>query len=130
MAEEKTRPGRNGGTLKSGGAKNGGRPKNIITRLETALGREFKVSFSKSDKLAIMESMLEMSLSQLAQIVQDKDAPVFMVVMANSIKGDIERKNMKTVDELFARFYGRPGKEAEQQAETKEDPLLQLMKLN
>ena len=128
MAEEKTRPGRNGGTLKSGGAKNGGRPKNILTRLETALGREFKVAFSKSDKLAIMESMLEMSLNQLGQIVQDKDAPAFMVVMAQSIRGDIERKKMNTVDELFARFWGRPGKESEEAAEHKSDPLLELMK--
>ena len=77
-----------------------------------------------------MESMLEMSMADIAKIIKDPDAPAFMVVMANSIKGDIERKNMKTVDELFARFYGRPGKEAEQPAETKEDPLLQLMKFN
>ena len=107
-----------------------GRPKNVLTKLEQELGKQFKVAFSKADKLRIMESMLEMSMADIAKIIKDPDAPAFMVVMANSIKGDIERKNMKTVDELFARFYGRPGKEAEQQAETKEDPLLQLMKLN
>ena len=107
-----------------------GRPKNVLTKLEQELGKQFKVAFSKADKLRIMESMLEMSMADIAKIIKDPDAPAFMVVMANSIKGDIERKNMKTVDELFARFYGRPGKEAEQPAETKEDPLLQLMKLN
>lgn len=107
-----------------------GRPKSALTKLEQALGRQFKVAFTKPDKLQIMESMLEMSIAEITKIMKDPDAPAFMVVMANSIKGDIERKNMKTVDELFARFYGRPGKEAEQQGEQKTDPLLELMKLN
>lgn len=43
MAEEKTRPGRNGGTLKSGGAKNQGRPKKIPelpALLATVMGEE------------------------------------------------------------------------------------------
>ncbi len=128
---EQMRPGRNGGKLKVGGSHpRAGRPKNILNKIEEAICKQFTVSFSKVDKLRIMESMLEMSMADIAKIIKDPDAPAFMVVMANSIKGDIERKNMKTVDELFARFYGRPGKEAEQQAETKEDPLLQLMKLN
>ena len=107
-----------------------GRPKSVLTKLENLIGQEFKVYLSKADKLRIIEAMLEMSINQLGIIAQDKESPAFMVVLANSIRGDIERKKMSTVDELFCRFWGRPGKEAEQQAGTKEDPLLQLMKLN
>lgn len=128
---EEMRPGRNGGKLKIGGSHpRAGRPKNILNKLEEAIGKQFTVSFSKVDKLRIMESMLEMSMAEITKIMKDPDTPAFMVVIANSIKGDIERKNMKTMDELFARFYGRPGKEAEQHVEQKTDPLLELMKLN
>lgn len=104
-----------------------GRPRNVLTKLESLIKQEFKVHLSKADKLTIMESMLEMSVQQLGIIAQDKDSPAFMVVMANSIRGDIERKKMGTVDELFARFWGRPGKEEQPEAEHKPDALLELM---
>ena len=105
-----------------------GRPKSVLTKLETLIGQEFKVYLSKADKLRIIEAMLEMSINQLGIIAQDKESPAFMVVLANSIRGDIERKKMSTVDELFCRFWGRPGKEEMQEADHKEDALMELMK--
>lgn len=105
-----------------------GRPKSVLTKLETLIGQEFKVYLSKADKLRIIEAMLEMSIKQLGIIAQDKESPAFMVVLANSIRGDIERKKMSTVDELFCRFWGRPGKEEAQVADHKEDSLMELMK--
>lgn len=105
-----------------------GRPKSVLKKLENLVGQEFKVYLSKADKLRIIESMLEMSINQLGIIAQDKESPAFMVVLANSIRGDIERKKMSTVDELFSRFWGRPGKEEMQEADHKEDALMQLMK--
>lgn len=105
-----------------------GRPKSVLTKLENLIGQEFKVYLSKADKLRIIEAMLEMSINQLGIIAQDKESPAFMVVLANSIRGDIERKKMSTVDELFCRFWGRPGKEEMQEADHKEDALMELMK--
>ena len=105
-----------------------GRPKSVLTKLENLIGQEFKVYLSKADKLRIIEAMLEMSINQLGIIAQDKESPAFMVVLANSIRGDIERKKMSTVDELFSRFWGRPGKEEMQEADHKEDALMELMK--
>ena len=61
---EQMRPGRNGGKLKVGGSHpRAGRPKNILNKIEEAIGKQFTVSFSKVDKLRIMESMLEMSMA-------------------------------------------------------------------
>lgn len=105
-----------------------GRPKKTITRLEEMIGRKFDVQVTRADKMQIIESLLELSLAQLKAIATDQDTPVFMVLIANAIRGDIERKNLTTANELLNRLYGKPGTPA-----VKEDvpefksPLLALM---
>lgn len=106
-----------------------GRPKKVITRLEELIGRKFNVEVSRSDKMQIIESMLELSLTQLQAIAKDKESPVFMVLIANAIAGDIQRKNLSTANDLLNRLYGKPGTPAGEEKQPEyTSPLLALMK--
>lgn len=110
-----------------------GRPKKIIQRLEDVIGRKFSVGITKADKLQIIESMLELSVSQLKGIATDTESPVFMVLIANAIKGDIERKNMVTVNELLNRLYGKSSVRVEVEKEDGQDqssPFAALRNIN
>lgn len=105
-----------------------GRPKKTITRLEEMIGRKFDVQITKADKMQIIESLLELSLTQLKAIATDQDTPVFMVLIANAIRGDIERKNLTTANELLNRLYGKPGTPvAKEDVPEFKSPLLALM---
>lgn len=90
---------------KSGNPK--GRPKSKLAILEAAIGRTFSVEISRADKLRIIESMLELSISELRTIATNENCPAFIVLIANAIKGDIDRKQMFTANELFNRLYGK-----------------------
>lgn len=104
-----------------------GRPKKVIQRLEDVIGRKFNVDITKADKLQIIESMLELSVSQLKDIATDTESPVFMVLIANAIKGDIERKNLLTVNELFNRLYGKSSVNIEvQKKEEFKSPIMSI----
>lgn len=84
-----------------------GRPRKVLTKLENQIGIKFNVSLSKEDKYQIVESMLEMSLTELKQVAQDQDAPVFMVTIAKGIADDIKKGRINTVESMFDRFFGR-----------------------
>lgn len=106
-----------------------GRPKKVITRLEELIGRRFNVEVSRADKMQIIESMLELSLNQLKAIATDQDTPVFMVLIANAIRGDIERKNLSTANDLLNRLYGKPGTPSQEEKPAEVvSPLIALMK--
>lgn len=106
-----------------------GRPKKVITRLEELIGRKFDVQVTKADKMQIIESLLELSLEQLKTIATDKDTPVFMVLIANAIRGDIERKNLTTANDLLNRLYGKPGTPTQEEKQPEAvSPLLAYMK--
>ena len=105
-----------------------GRPKKVIDRLEEMIGRKFEVNLSRADKMQIIESMLELSLSQLAAIATDKESPVFMVLIANAIRGDIERKNLVTANELLNRLYGKSSVRLEVE-NIEQKPLSRIMQL-
>jgi len=83
-----------------------GRPKNRIKQIAEKVGVDFSVDLSKADVMRIIASMLEMSLRELKEIVQDQDCPVFMVNIASAIVGDIKDKRMQSINVLFDRFYG------------------------
>lgn len=85
----------------------GGRKRNVIKHLEAAIGKEFSIEISKDDKFKILESMCEMSISDLANIATDKKAPVFMVNIATALKEDIKKGRIFTLNDLFDRFFGK-----------------------
>lgn len=85
-----------------------GRPRRMIQQLADKIGTEFNVTLTKEDKYQIIESMLELSINELKLIALDQNAPVFMTMIASSIKADISAGRLYTLDSLFNRFFGMP----------------------
>lgn len=114
---------KHGGTLqfwKKGESGNpNGRPRKVLRQLEEKVGIEFGVSLSKEDKFQILESMLEMSLTQLQSIATDKECPAFMVVIANGLKEDIKKGRINTLAECFDRFFGKAEQSSKMDITTK-----------
>jgi hypothetical protein len=80
MSEQKTRPGRNGGTLKSGGAKNGGRPKKI-------------------PELPAL----------LAQVMgEEKDGMTAAEAILKKLRQEAAKGNMRAIELLLKYTYGAP----------------------
>ena len=85
-----------------------GRPRRMIHHLCEKIGVDFNVCLTKDDKYQIIESMIEMSLTELKLIATDQNAPSFMVLIASAIKSDIANGNLYTLNSLFDRFFGKP----------------------
>lgn len=85
----------------------GGRKRNVIKHLEAVIGKEFSIEISKDDKFKILESMCEMSISDLGKLATDKKAPIFMVNIATAMKKDIKDGRVHTLNSLFDRFFGK-----------------------
>ena len=66
-----------------------GRPRRVLSALAEKVGVDFNVSLSKQDKFTILESMLEMNVSQLKELSSDKTTPAFMVIVSNAIRADV-----------------------------------------
>jgi len=80
MADQKTRAGRNGGTLKTGGAKNGGRPRKL----------------PELDKL-------------LADVLgEEKDGMTAAEAILKSLRAQAAKGNLRAAEILLNRAYGMP----------------------
>jgi len=85
-----------------------GRPKKIIKRLEEAVGIKFNLELTKTDKYQIIEWCLERNLKELKDLVNDPQSPIFLVNIATAIIGDIKKGQLKTVELIFDRVFGKP----------------------
>lgn len=84
-----------------------GRPRKFIKTLEEKIGVEFGVALSREDKFAILESMLEMSITELKLIESDLHVPSFMTIIATALVKDYKNGSLYTITELFDRFFGK-----------------------
>lgn len=84
-----------------------GRPRKVLKELEEKVGVNFRVSLSKEDKFAILESMMEMSMEELRSIATDPRAPAFMILVASAIRKDFKDGRLNTINDLFDRFFGK-----------------------
>lgn len=85
-----------------------GRPRKALAELEQSIELQFEVSLSKEDKFTIIESLLEMPIADLKALAKSPQTPAFVVVAASAIAGDIQRKKLDSINDLFDRFFGKP----------------------
>lgn len=101
--DKKTRPGRNGGTLNVGGAKNGGR----------------------KHKLPALDEIGEKVLNE-----EGKDGLPYLESIIKSLAKEAERGNTAAAKILLDRFYGLPKQQIEMSGEVSTGSGLDLSKLS
>lgn len=76
--------------------------KQIISELES-VGE----TMSLEDYRKIALYLLTMNKTELVKLAQDKNAPMAVVAVASAIAGDIEDKNMRNIELLLDRVFGK-----------------------
>ena len=85
-----------------------GRPPKVLTVLQEKLKITFDVNISWTDKRQIIESMLELRVSQLEKIAKNGNSPAFMVAVAKAIIRDTKNGEISVLETIFNRLHGRP----------------------
>ena len=85
------------------------RKQRLFTRIATMLGDEkFSVSFTKKDFYDIYQALAGMTRSELIELRENEETPVFMISIINAIDKDCAEGNNKTIEMMFDRLFGRP----------------------
>lgn len=109
MARNKLTPEMEASKFKPGQSGNPkGRPRKMTAQVEQLMGMEFNIKMSKDTRSEILESMLEMSITDLTKIANDKNAPALIVIIAKGLCEDAKNGKMTTISELFDRLFGKP----------------------
>lgn len=87
---------------------NRGRKKSILTVLSELTGESFKKELSREQKMDIVEVMVEKSSEELSEIYNNKANPIFIRMIANAIKTSMENGDVKILETIWDRVYGRP----------------------
>lgn len=83
-----------------------GRKPSIFKKMIAELD-ELGESLSLEDFIKIVKSLLVLNKDQLIKIAQGKKTPIVIVVIASSIAGDIENKQLGNLDRLLDRIFGK-----------------------
>lgn len=76
--------------------------KQLISDLE---GVGETMSLEDFRKIALY--LLTMNKTELVKLAQDANAPIAVVALASAIAGDIEEKNMRNIEALLDRVFGK-----------------------
>ena len=87
---------------------NRGRKKSILGVLSELTGDNFKRELSREQKMEIIEVMTEKSSEELAEIYNNKLNPIFIRMVANAIKTSMEAGDVKILETIWDRVYGKP----------------------
>ncbi len=87
---------------------NRGRKKSILTVLGELTGDRFQIELSRTDKMRILECMIEKSQDELKEISEDKQMPIFTRLVAKRVHDDLELGLISSLETLLDRVYGRP----------------------
>jgi len=88
-----------------------GRPITSYKTICSRLNIEHKVKMTKEEKYALAEALLEMSISDLEKLANNKKVPIFISTFANSLIKGAASGNISSIESLFDRFFGRPTQE-------------------
>ena len=104
---EKQRKLKNGNPSGSGfkpgqsGNPNGRAPKYITTVTD-------KTGYRNSEIQDCMKSMLRMTVDEISEIQNSKDAPILEKLIANGIQSDLEKGELRNLESILNRSYGKP----------------------
>ena len=104
---EKQRKLKNGNPSGSGfkpgqsGNPNGRAPKYITTVTD-------KTGYKNSEIADCMKSILKMNKAEISQIIQSESTPILENLVASAILGDIQKMELRNLDSILNRCYGKP----------------------
>ncbi|MBK8396218.1 MAG: hypothetical protein IPL26_13415 [Leptospiraceae bacterium] len=79
-----------------------GRAKKYITTVTD------KTGYRNSEIQDCIKSMLRMTIDEISEIQKSKDAPVLEKIIASGIQSDIGKGELKNLETLMNRSYGKP----------------------
>jgi hypothetical protein len=110
-----TMPGRNGGTLKrmdKGESGNpNGRPRKYVSLLK-------EQGYSLSEVNDCIQSMMAMTIEELAEVFKNPDATILEKTIANAMKKSLEKGSLYSMETLLTRVYGKPKEQQEIKQQT------------
>jgi len=107
VKEPKNKPmreGRNGGRLNTGNVpkdKIKGRPKKYLSIVKEA-------GYKLSEIQTVISDLLRLSTKDLKTIAESEDVPALEKLIARGIYGDLRKSELKNLDVLLNRGYGKP----------------------
>lgn len=117
VKESKTKPmreGLNGGKLNSGNVpkdKITGRPKKYLSIVKEA-------GYKLSEIQTVIGDLLRLSTKDLKTIAESEDVPALEKLIARGIYGDLRKSELKNLDLLLNRGYGKPNQNITAQFES------------
>jgi hypothetical protein len=87
-----------------------GRPKKYVTQVTEATG--YKLSQIQD----CIKSMLTMNLVELKKVGESSAAPALEVLIARGINGDLKRGELKNLETLLGRSFGKPKEQVDIEA--------------
>jgi hypothetical protein len=107
-----TRPGKNGNPLNTGGTyPNAGRPKKYLSIVKEA-------GYKLSEIQTVIGDLLRLSTKDLKTIAESEDVPALEKLIARGIYGDLRKAELKNLDLLLNRGYGKPNQNITAQFES------------
>ena len=89
-----------------------GRKPSLIKRLQETLGDdELKPVLTKRQMTDLMVLMCEMDLPKLQSILEQKDLPILLQVVASAILKSGKNGDMRAILDIYSRAYGLPKQE-------------------
>ena len=67
-----------------------------------------KTGYKNSEIADCMKSMLRMTVDEISEIQNSKDAPILEKLIANGIQSDLEKGDLKNLESILNRSYGKP----------------------
>jgi len=107
-SQEQAKKGRNGnpppiekGFKKGQSGNPNGRAKKYLTTVTDRTG------YKNSEIADCMLSMLKMTVPEITQVSKSKDTPILENLIASAILGDIEKMELRNLDSILNRSYGK-----------------------
>lgn len=110
--EKLVNEGKNGGRLKRGNTKNlTGRPKKYSTILK-------EQGYKLTEIQTVIGDLLRLSTKKLKKIAESERVPALEKLIARGIYGDLRKAELKNLDLLLNRGYGKPNQNITAQFES------------
>jgi len=86
-----------------------GRKKSQLSNLEKMAGQEYGLKLTKHDIALIMQWIIERTFTELKEIKENPNTPVFINALISAMEKDLKKGSIKTLEMIFDRIYGKPG---------------------